>query len=98
VGKGEEMSLVESSCQEGVLMDVKEAKEGHHPYEDSFGIAIHMNEDDEKLNTSVTEEEDQRSTLIIGGIKIFFPSSQGEDRIVVEDETTEGKQIETVIE
>jgi hypothetical protein len=31
-----------------------------------------VNEDDEKLDTFVTEEEDQRSVLYIGGIKIFL--------------------------
>jgi hypothetical protein len=40
-----------------------------------------MNEDDEKLNTSTVE--DRRSILIIGGIKIFFSSIQGEASICV---------------
>jgi hypothetical protein len=54
------------------LTDGKEVEERSHPYEDSCGISSHMNEDDEKLNTSITEEEDHRSVLVIGGIKIFF--------------------------
>jgi hypothetical protein len=37
-----------------------------------------VNEDDEKLNTFTIQEEDQRSILIIGGIKIFLPNSQVE--------------------
>jgi hypothetical protein len=52
VGKGEEMSSTESSCQQGVLTDGKEAEERPHPYEDSCGVTNHVNEDDEKLNTS----------------------------------------------
>jgi hypothetical protein len=75
VGKGEEMSSAESSCQQGMSTNGKEAKERPHPYEDSCGTASHVNEDDEKLKTSFTEEEDQRSILIIGGIEIFLPSS-----------------------
>jgi hypothetical protein len=58
-----------------------------------------VNEDDEKLNTSITEEEDQRSILIIGGIQIFLPSSQGEASICVADAASrEGQPVETVIE
>jgi hypothetical protein len=57
VGKGEEMSSVESSCQQGVLTDGKKVEERPHPYEDSCGTASHVNEDDEKLNTSTTEEK-----------------------------------------
>jgi hypothetical protein len=37
-----------------------------------------VNEDDEKLNNSITEEADQRSVLIIGGIRIFLPNSPKE--------------------
>jgi hypothetical protein len=54
------------------LTDGKEVEERSHPYEDSCGISSHMNEDDEKLNTSITEEEDHRSVLVIGGIEIFL--------------------------
>jgi hypothetical protein len=36
-------------------------------------VVDHMNEDDEKLNTSTLKEEDQRCILIIGGISIFLP-------------------------
>jgi hypothetical protein len=75
VGKGEEMSSAESSCQQGMLEYGDKAEERSHPYEDSCGTAIHMNEDDEKLKHSITEEEDQRNVLIIGGIKSFLPSN-----------------------
>jgi hypothetical protein len=85
VGKGEEMNSAESSCQQGVLTGEREAKERPHSYEDSCGVADHVNEDDEKLNTSITEEEDQRSVLIIGGIQIFLPTSQAEASIGVVD-------------
>jgi hypothetical protein len=38
-----------------------------------------VNEDDEKLQTSITEKEDQMAILIIGGVEIFLPS--GEERL-----------------
>jgi hypothetical protein len=47
--------------------------------ENSCGYPDHVNEDDEELNTSIIKEEDQRSILIIGGIKIFLPNRQVED-------------------
>jgi hypothetical protein len=47
-----------------------------------------VNEDDEMVNTSTIKEEDQRCIMIIGGIKLFMPSSQAEARISVVDETT----------
>jgi hypothetical protein len=94
VGKGREMRLSESlrssgesSYQQGVLID-----------EDSCGFVNHVNEDDEKLNTSITKEEDQRSVLIIGGIKSFLPSNQAEASISVAGATIEGQPIETVKE
>ena len=98
VAKGEEMSSGESSCQQGVLTDGKESKERTHPSEDSYGIAIHMNEDDEKLNTSITKEEDHRSVLVIGGIEIFLPRSKGEASICVADATIGGQQVEIIME
>jgi hypothetical protein len=71
VGKGIRMRLSESlrssevsSDQQGVLID-----------EDSCGFADHVNEDDEKLNTSTIKEEDQRCILIIGGNQII-PAKQ----------------------
>jgi hypothetical protein len=74
VGRGKEMRLSESlrssevsSGQQGVLIG-----------EDSCGFADHVNEDDEKLNTFTIKEEDQRSILIIGGIKTFLPNNQVE--------------------
>jgi hypothetical protein len=45
-----------------------------HLHEGSCRFADHVNEYDEKLNTSITEEGDQRNVLIIGGIRIFLPS------------------------
>jgi hypothetical protein len=39
---------------------------------------IRVNEDDEKLKTSVIENKDQMSVLIIGGVEIFLPNDQGE--------------------
>jgi hypothetical protein len=48
--------------------------------EDSCGFADHVNEYDEKLNTLTIQEEDQRSILIIGGIKTFLPNNQVEAR------------------
>jgi hypothetical protein len=56
-----------SSYQQGVLMD-----------EVSCVFVDHVNEDDENLNTSTIKEEDQRSVMIIGGIKTFLPNNQVE--------------------
>ena len=47
----------------------------------------HVNEDDEKLQTSITEKEDQMAILIIGGFDIFLPSVRGEANIEVEEAT-----------
>ena len=38
----------------------------------------------------MTEEEDWRNLLMIGGIKVFLPLSQGEVEICVADATTTG--------
>lgn len=46
--------------------------------EDSCRFENHVNEYDEKLNTFTIQEEDQRSILIIGGIKTFLPNNQVE--------------------
>jgi hypothetical protein len=75
VGKGEDMNLVESSYQQGVLID-----------EDSCGFSDHVNEDDENLNIPITAEEDQRCVLIIGGIQIFLPNSPEETNTRVSHE------------
>jgi hypothetical protein len=71
VGRGNEMRLsesltdsVESSYQRGVLIDG-----------DSCGLADNVNEDDDKLKNFTIQEENQRSILIIGGIKIFLPNN-----------------------
>jgi hypothetical protein len=60
--------------QQRVLAEEKEEEEGEKPHhhEDSCGVADHVNEDDENLNTSTLKEEDQRCILIIGGINIFL--------------------------
>jgi hypothetical protein len=97
VGKGEEMSLAESTRQQGVLTKGEEKEERPHPYEDSYGTAIRVNEDDDKLETSITEEKDQRSILVIGEVEIFLPNNQGEVSIDVVD-ATEGQQDEIVME
>jgi hypothetical protein len=73
-----------SSDQQGVLID-----------EDSCGFVDHVNEYDEKLNTSTIKEEDQRCILIIGGIKTFLPSSQAEASINVVGAATKGQPTET---
>jgi hypothetical protein len=67
VGKGQDMNSIESSYQQGVLID-----------EDSCGFLDHVNEDDEKLNTPIATEEDQRCIMIIGGIQIFLPNNPAE--------------------
>ena len=67
--------------------------------EDPCGFPSHVNEDDDKLKTFTIQEEDQRSLLIIGGIKIFLPNSQVEanahDESVAEEEI---QPIETIKE
>jgi hypothetical protein len=87
VGRGKEMRLSESlrssevgSGQQGVLIG-----------EDSCGFVDHVNEDDEKLNTLTIKEEDQRSILIIGGIKTFLPNNQVEASAHDESAAKKGK-------
>jgi hypothetical protein len=72
VGRDKEMRLLESirssevgSGHQGVMID-----------EDSCGFSYHVNEYDDKLETSTIKEKDQRIILIIGGIKEFLPHSQ----------------------
>jgi hypothetical protein len=77
VGKGGEMTSTESSCQ-GVLTDGEEAEEIPRSDGDSPGTVNRVNEDDENLNNSTTEEKDHRNILVIGGVKIFLPRIQGE--------------------
>jgi hypothetical protein len=91
VGKGIRIRLSESlrssevsSDQQGVLID-----------EYSCGFADHVNEDDEKLNTSTIREEYQRCILIIGGIKTFLPRSQVEASINVAGAAKKGQPTET---
>jgi hypothetical protein len=90
VGKGGEMILVESS-----LIDEEEAEERPHPDEYSRRTVSRVNEDDEKLKTSIAE--DHRTILIIGGVEIFLPSSRGEASIKFA-EAMGGKQLETIEE
>jgi hypothetical protein len=92
VGKGEEMSSAESS-----LIDEEEAEEKPHSDGDSRRTVSRVNEDDEKLQTFITEKEDQRDVLIIGGVEIFLPSGRGEASTDVAD-VTERQQAETVME
>jgi hypothetical protein len=95
VGREKEVRLSESlrsskvsSCQRGVLIDG-----------DSCGLEDHVNEDGDKLKTFTIHEEDQRSILIIGGIKIFLLNSQVEASAHDESATKEeGHLAVTVIE
>jgi hypothetical protein len=66
------MRLMESS-----LTDKEEVGEKPHSNGYSRRTMSHMNEDDEKLQTSVIEKEDRKIVLIIGGVEIFLPSGQG---------------------
>jgi hypothetical protein len=92
VGKGEEMSSAEIS-----FIDEEEEGERPHSDGDSCKTVSHVNEDDEKFQTSITEKEDQRIVLIIGGVEIFLPSGRGEASTDVADAT--GRQpTETVME
>jgi hypothetical protein len=61
----------------------EEVRDIPHKNKSSCGVADHMNEYDEKLNTSTIQEGDQRSILIIGGIRIFLPGIQAEDSMCV---------------
>jgi hypothetical protein len=60
--------------------------------EDSCGFADHVNEDDEKLETSTIKEKYQRSIMIIGGIKEFLPHSQVKANAHDESEAAEEGQ------
>jgi hypothetical protein len=104
VGKGSKMRLSESlknseesSYQQGMLTSGREAEERSHLYEYSCGFVDHVNEDDEKLNTSTVKEEYQMCILIIGGIKIFLPESQVDPSICVVYTIEEGQLAETVV-
>jgi hypothetical protein len=56
-----------------------------------------VNEDDDKLESFITKEKDQRCILVIGGVNIFFPSRREEASIDVVD-ATKGEQAETIME
>jgi len=90
-------SLEESSYQQGMLTCGREAEERTHLYEYSCGFVYHVNEYDEKLNTSTIKEVDKRCIMIIGGIKIFLPSNQEKASICVAEATEEGQPAETFI-
>jgi hypothetical protein len=77
VGKDEEMRSDEISRQR-MLADEEESKGRPHSDGDSCGAASHVNEYDEKLQTSTIEEKDRGSILIIVGVEIFLPSGRGE--------------------
>jgi len=68
-----------------VLTDEEEAKERLRSGETSRGIVAHVNEDDEKLKTSIVKEKDQGSILVIGGIEVFLPHSPIKARECVAD-------------
>jgi len=72
VGNEEEVRSAKISRQ-GVLTDEEEAKERPRSGEDSCGTASRVNEDDDKLETFITAEKDQRTIMIIGGLEIFLP-------------------------
>jgi hypothetical protein len=92
VGKGEEVSSVESSLTE------EEAREKPHSDRDSCRTMSRVNEDDDKLETFITvKEEGQRDVLIIGGVEIFLPNDQGEANTYIA-EATEGQPTKTVKE
>jgi hypothetical protein len=99
VGKGTEMGSVDSiDCQEGSrkipIFQVGRDKQMRL----SEGLINSEVSLDQQMQ--LTEEEDQRNLLMIGGIQIFLPFSQGEAEICVADAaTTEAGQLaETVRE
>jgi hypothetical protein len=93
VGRGKAVRLFErlkdsgvSSSQQGVLRG-----------EDSCGFADHVNEDDDKSKTCPIQKEDQKSILMIRGIKLFLPYSPVEASMCVSNATTmEGQPTVTV--
>jgi hypothetical protein len=53
-----------------------------------------VNEDDERLETFITEEKDQRCVLVIEGVKIFLPINRGEASIEIQHVDTIMKEEE----
>jgi hypothetical protein len=95
VGMGTEMRL----CESLMNSEVSSYQQGMLVSGDSCGFADHVNEDDDKLKTCTTQEEDRRNLLMVGGIQIFLPGSPVEVRICVADEgatTGEGQPDVTV--
>jgi hypothetical protein len=84
LGKGEEMRLSESIRDSGV----SSGQQGVLRSEDSCGFVDHVNEDDDKLETCSIQTEDQKSILMIGGIKVFLPYSPIEAKEDVAGATT----------
>jgi len=81
-------SLEVSSCQRVVMIG-----------EYSCGFVDHLNEYDNKLKTFTIQEENQKSVLVIRGIKVFLPNNQEETSARDESATVgEGKPTMTVIE
>jgi len=85
------MSSVEGSLEKVEVGDKPHSGESLH------GTMSCVNEDDEKLQTSITKKEDQRNVMIIGGVEIFLPSGRGEANTKFV-EVTEGQLAETVME
>jgi hypothetical protein len=68
-------------------------------HEDSCVFPSHVNEDDDKLKTFTIQEDDLRSLIMIGGIKIFLPLAQEEaENCVADAATTEEQPVATIKE
>jgi hypothetical protein len=67
--------------------------------EDSCGFVDHVNEDNDKLKNCTIQKEDQKSIMMIGGIRVFLPDSPIKARACVADAATErGQPTNTVKE
>jgi hypothetical protein len=55
----------------------------------SCGFTDHVNEYDDKLKTCTIQKGDQKSIMMIGGIRVFLPDSPIEARACVADATIE---------
>jgi hypothetical protein len=88
VGKGEQMRLSESLMNSGMSLDQREE------------LTENMSSEVSSYQQGqLIEKEDQKSILMIGGIKVFLPSSQVEAREdVVGAATAEGQPAVTVKE
>jgi hypothetical protein len=88
VGRGKKVILSESLRDSGV----SSGQQGVLISEDSCGFVDHVNEYDDKLKTCTIQKEDQKSILMIGGIRVFLSDSPIEARACVADATTAGGQ------